>query len=222
MRGEKERCSSSLSLSPCRPVTAGTIVSYFNGVRIKEADVFDGTPNEKRSVYLVEIGLEDDYLDVPRDMAEWENYQASTGHKINHNPEAPGDYADCDHPRFGRIHCYVVKKVKQKWKNSTQHHLNATSRSFAGFGGRCRAVHQVRRVLRQEPDEGHSQSRPQRRTFLQWKVKKTICRRGKIRKISQKVMNDRDGELSQQVRPLLNAASKLAGNIKVDSFLQFS
>ncbi len=58
-----------------RAVPAGTIVSYFNGVRVKESEVFDGSPNEEKSVYLVEIGEEDDYLDVPKDMASWDNYQ---------------------------------------------------------------------------------------------------------------------------------------------------
>ncbi len=68
---------------PPSSVPSGTIVSYFNGVRVKEADVFAGGPDKDKSVYLVEIGEEDDYLDVPGPFSKWENYQ------VGHNSVFP-------------------------------------------------------------------------------------------------------------------------------------
>ena len=66
---------------------------------------------KKRSVYLVEIGEHDDYLDVPPQFWSWSGYQASTGHKINHSKKPNGGYTECVHPRFGRILCLVTLKV---------------------------------------------------------------------------------------------------------------
>ncbi len=50
---------------------------------MKEADVFAGGPDKDKSVYLVEIGEEDDYLDVPGPFSKWENYQ------VGHNSVFP-------------------------------------------------------------------------------------------------------------------------------------
>ncbi len=55
-----------------RAVAANTIVSYFNGIRISETDLFNAA---EKSVYVVEIGEDDQYLDVPKEYASWDNYQ---------------------------------------------------------------------------------------------------------------------------------------------------
>ena len=62
-------------------------------------------------MYLVEIGENDDYLDVPPQFWSWSRYQASTGHKINHSKKPNGGYTECVHPRFGRILCLVTIQV---------------------------------------------------------------------------------------------------------------
>ena len=93
-------------------VLKNTIVSYFNGVRRKEEDVFDSTKMfNKKSPYIVEIGEMDDFLDIPQDLAKWDKYQASTGHKVNHDRVANGRFSECEHPRFGTILCLVTLKV---------------------------------------------------------------------------------------------------------------
>jgi hypothetical protein len=94
-----------------RDVAAYTVVSYFNGVRIKEKDVF---MQRKKSPYLVEIGEGDDFLDVPGELSDWNRYQASSGHKINHGRKANGRYTECEHPRFGLVHCMQITKVRKQ------------------------------------------------------------------------------------------------------------
>ncbi len=65
----------------------------------------------RKSVYLVEIGDDDDFLDVPKESANWNVYAASSGHKINHAKDGNGDYSECQHPRFGRILCFFLNRV---------------------------------------------------------------------------------------------------------------
>ena len=85
-------------------------MSYFNGVRIKEPSVF--SIGRRKSPYLVEIGEENDFLDVPEKSASTEFYVASTGHKVNHKRESNGRFEECLHPRFGWIHCFVSNRVR--------------------------------------------------------------------------------------------------------------
>jgi len=64
-----------------RSVPANTIVTYFNGVRAKEKEIF-ADASHRKSVYLVEIGEEDDYLDVPKEYANWDKYECCQQHSI--------------------------------------------------------------------------------------------------------------------------------------------
>ena len=120
-----------------RDVKKNTIVSYFNGIRMKEKDVFTTYHMfQPKSVYLVEvkeekkpfftakvctdlaivcpqIGEEDDFLDVLPEAADWNVYQASTGHKVNHAKVANAGYTECEHPRFGLILCLQTYEVKK-------------------------------------------------------------------------------------------------------------
>ena len=97
-------------------VPNNTIVSYFNGVHLREKDVFSvnyktGAISNK-SPYLIELGEDDEYLDVPKELSSTDNYIASTGHKVNHMKDANGVFDECTHPRFGRIHCLVSTRVR--------------------------------------------------------------------------------------------------------------
>jgi hypothetical protein len=78
-----------------RPVTANTIVGYFNGVHRHRQDVFQG----ERSAYLVEGSHPNELLDIPDWARAWHQYSASAGHLINHAEEGNVDYTDCWHPR---------------------------------------------------------------------------------------------------------------------------
>ena len=84
-------------------------MAYFNGVRLKEPSVF--SVGRRKSPYLVEIGEDDDFLDVPARFASTEHYVASTGHKVNHKKESNGRFEECLHPRFGWIHCFISNRV---------------------------------------------------------------------------------------------------------------
>ena len=66
----------------------------------------------RKSPYLVEIGEDDDFLDVPARFVSTEHYVASTGHKVNHKKESNGRFEECLHPRFGWIHCFISNRVK--------------------------------------------------------------------------------------------------------------
>ena len=95
-------------------VARGTVVSYFNGVRLTKNDVYTWNPFKKTSVYLVELADDKDqdmFLDIPAKFTDWSKYQASTGHKVNHGKDPNSAYTECQHPRFGKILCLYTLKV---------------------------------------------------------------------------------------------------------------
>ena len=161
-----------------RSVAAETVVSYFNGVRLKEADIFNG-PVKKKSVYLVEIGEEDDYLDVPKEMTDWDNYRASAGHKVNHDKLANSGYTECEHPRFGRILCLrTLRALEAGQELFTQYDV-----AFDKQG--------MKNLLKTALNLGHLFSGKSKSEFV------------------------------KDVRPYLEAASKMAENIKIEDFVRF-
>ena len=83
------------------------MVGYFNGVHRAKSEVFLSL---KKSVYLVQGPQPGEMLDIPAQYQDWNNYQASTGHLINHSPEGNIIYMECQHPRFGHILCVVTTK----------------------------------------------------------------------------------------------------------------
>jgi len=104
-------------------VSANTTLAYFNGFRLSKADVFSWNPFKKTSVYLVETsaepgkdindfwrGKEAEFLDITPEAADWNKYQASAGHKINHSSKNNGAYTECVHPIFGKILCFYSLK----------------------------------------------------------------------------------------------------------------
>eukprot|EP00095_Tigriopus_kingsejongensis_P001779 maker-scaffold339_size202159-snap-gene-1.24 protein:Tk01779 transcript:maker-scaffold339_size202159-snap-gene-1.24-mRNA-1 annotation:"hypothetical protein TRIADDRAFT_26073" len=92
-------------------VPADTIIAYFNGIRLKEKHIFNPVKMfKKKSIYLVEIGEVDDFLDVLPEFASWESYQASAGHKVNHGKNHNCGYTECEHPRFGNILCLATNQ----------------------------------------------------------------------------------------------------------------
>ena len=53
----------------------------------------------------------DQFLDIPAKFADWKNYKASSGHKVNHAKTPNAAYTECEHPIFGKILCLYVKEV---------------------------------------------------------------------------------------------------------------
>lgn len=92
-------------------VPAGTVIAYFNGIRLKEKQIFNPMRMfTKKSVYLVEIGEDDDFLDIPAQYSNWTIYQATAGHKVNHGKRDNCKYSECEHPRFGTVLCLAANK----------------------------------------------------------------------------------------------------------------
>ena len=56
-------------------------------------------------------GKEAEFLDITPEAADWNKYQASAGHKINHSSKNNGAYTECVHPIFGKILCFYSLKV---------------------------------------------------------------------------------------------------------------
>ena len=133
----------------------------------------------KKSVYLVEIGEDDDYLDIPEDLTHWSNYQSSTGHKVNHAKEANSGYTECDHPRFGRILCL-----------RTHRDLKSGSELFTKYDVAF-DKQGMKDLLKTALNLGHLFSGKSKTDFV------------------------------KQVKPYLEAASKMAGNMKFDDLVKF-
>jgi len=109
-------------------VSANTVVSYFNGIRLTRSDVFSWNPFKKASVYLVETtDLEGNeiFLDIPQKYASWKKYKASAGHKVNHSKTPNAGYTECEHPVFGKILClYTTQDLKKGTELFTQYEVS--------------------------------------------------------------------------------------------------
>ena len=62
-------------------------------------------------------GKEAEFLDITPEAADWNKYQASAGHKINHSSKNNGAYTECVHPIFGKILCFYSLKVCKSEKS---------------------------------------------------------------------------------------------------------
>ena len=92
-------------------ISNNTVVGYFNGVHRAKSAVFLSL---RKSAYLVQGPKPGEMLDIPAEFQDWNNYQASTGHLINHSQEGNILYMECHHPRFGHILCVVTTRDIQE------------------------------------------------------------------------------------------------------------
>lgn len=53
----------------------------------------------------------DIFLDIPPEFSSWQKYQASAGHKVNHNKKPNVAYTECVHPVLGKILCLYTLQV---------------------------------------------------------------------------------------------------------------
>ena len=66
-------------------VISGTVVSYFNGVKLEKKNAFSWNPFKEKSVFLIDF--EDDegkeiFLDIPEEFVKSSKYNATSGHKV--------------------------------------------------------------------------------------------------------------------------------------------
>lgn len=95
-----------------RALRAGTIASWYNGVR-QACAVVDARPDWSLNDNVINLDAET-ALDVPPALSAVTAYCASLGHKANHARAevATAEYSSCWHPRFGEIKCVrVVRDV---------------------------------------------------------------------------------------------------------------
>ena len=93
-----------------RDAPVNTIIGFFNGIRITLSETLVND-DIKRSVHKMwNDWIDDELLYVPKEYISINAYNASFGHKINHNSEANVDAGYIDHPRFGRIRSIVTTK----------------------------------------------------------------------------------------------------------------
>ena len=68
-----------------RNVIKGTVVAYFNGIRIKKNSAFSWNPFKKKSVFLIDFQNDkgdDIFLDIPEKFTMSSQYNATSGHKV--------------------------------------------------------------------------------------------------------------------------------------------
>ncbi len=90
-----------------RDLPAGTLVAFYNGVRIPYAL---GGPKEEWSTSGYKIFINADFtsgerMDIPNNLTDTGRYRATLGHKVNHSFVPNCDQWFFDHPRFGVVPC---------------------------------------------------------------------------------------------------------------------
>ena len=68
-----------------RNVIKGTVIAYFNGMRIKKNSAFSWNPFKKKSVFLIDFQNDkgdDIFLDIPEKFTMSSRYNATSGHKV--------------------------------------------------------------------------------------------------------------------------------------------
>ena len=93
----------------------GTIVAFYNGVRIPYRVYQEGDPKEEWSTSAYKIYINADWksgerMDIPSEYVSLDNYCATLGHKINHSFRPNCEEWFFDHPRFGILPCERAKR----------------------------------------------------------------------------------------------------------------
>jgi len=93
-----------------RDAPKNTIVAFFNGIHISLDDTLRNE-KMKQSVHKMWNDWDSDAMVyIPKNYININAYNASSGHKINHNSDYNVDAGYIDHPRFGKIRSIVTTK----------------------------------------------------------------------------------------------------------------
>ena len=101
---------------------AGTVVAFYNGIRIPahcdDDDVGDEDEDWEQCDYRVFVDTKsEERMDIPAEYRSWDAYRVTSGHKVNHSFTPNCDFGTFFHPRFGRIPCI---KTLQELKGGTE------------------------------------------------------------------------------------------------------
>ncbi len=92
-----------------RPAKAGTIVGFYNGVRMSNFESKIRRADRTSSYRMDNDWAEpNQVLNIPEGLREPHEYNATLGHFVNHAKKANAWYAMIDHPRFGPIRSLVT------------------------------------------------------------------------------------------------------------------
>jgi len=109
-----------------------TVVAFYNGVRSQEEDyVDDGSEDDEESEddqvlcdkyrYRLKLSAKEQ-LDVPKEMASIDKYNATLAHKIQHSFTPNCEMDDFEHPRFGDIKCVATLRPVKAGEELTIHY----------------------------------------------------------------------------------------------------
>jgi len=110
-----------------KDVSAGTMVSFYNGIRIMPGEI----PPFRSDSYQIFLDWrptniqnnDREYLDIPPECVSLKNYRASLGHKINHSFQPNCIWDQIIHPTFGRIPSIITLMDLKAGTELTCHYM---------------------------------------------------------------------------------------------------
>ena len=90
-----------------RPVEAGQILAFYNGIRREPKRTFDPPDWVKSAYRIFDPARKKGSLDIPPEYVDSKNYCASLSHKTNHSFMPSAEFEVYNHPRFGLVPCLV-------------------------------------------------------------------------------------------------------------------
>jgi len=109
-----------------------TVVAFYNGVRSHEDDYVDEAVSDEEDDencdvlgekyrYRLKLSAKEQ-MDIPKEMATIEKYNATLAHKIQHSFTPNCEMDDFEHPRFGDIKCVASLKPIKAGEELTIHY----------------------------------------------------------------------------------------------------
>lgn len=107
-------------------IPAGTLVAYYNGLRMKAGDAKLFEQSTGYSIYLewdTELRKTSDVLDIAPQYQSTEHYTSTLAHKTNHSFKPNCDWVHAQHPCYGKIPAVCTQEnVKQGEEISIHYH----------------------------------------------------------------------------------------------------
>ena len=86
-----------------RDVVAGSIISFYNGVKLSKEECEEPSEDWRDDAYKILDQRDENVLDIPAQYQDTTNYRATLAHKTNHSFTPNTKFCPFFHPRFGHI-----------------------------------------------------------------------------------------------------------------------
>jgi len=89
-----------------KKIPAGTLVAYYNGIRIKSGDKYLVEKNTGYAINLewdMELRKNTDVLDILPEYQSTANYTSTLAHKVNHSFKSNCEWTHALHPCYGKV-----------------------------------------------------------------------------------------------------------------------